>query len=67
MKDFSNKKNQLQYNNFCIVLSLLKLIKVQLNHILLMLRPVSMLRNIIERIITFKEKAIPRITKNISQ
>jgi hypothetical protein len=67
MKDFSNKKNQLQYNNFCIVLSLLKLIKVQLNHILLMLRPVSMLRNIIERIITFKEKAIPRIKKNISQ
>jgi hypothetical protein len=67
MKDFSNKKNQLQYNNFCIVLSLLKLIKVQLNYTLLMLRPVSMLRNIIERIITFKEKAIPRITKNISQ
>lgn len=67
MKDFSNKKNQLQYNNFCIVLSLLKLIKVQLNYTLLMLRPVSMLRNIIERIITFKEKAIPRIKKNISQ
>jgi hypothetical protein len=62
MKDLLNYK--MSYNTIIFVLIL---IEVQLNGILLILRPVSMLKNIIERIITFKEKAIPRITKNICQ